>query len=72
VMCRFFPRWGESDLTLSVYNATNRRNPYFLYLDVETKEVQNGGVTTEIPVGVKGKQVSLFPVLPSVTWNFKF
>jgi outer membrane receptor protein involved in Fe transport len=72
VMCRFFPRWGESDLTLSVYNATNRRNPYFLYLDVETREVTQGGVTQEIPVGAKGKQVSLFPVLPSITWNFKF
>jgi outer membrane cobalamin receptor len=72
IMCRFFPRWGESDLTLSVYNATDRRNPYFLYLDVETREVNNGGVIQEIPTGVKGKQVSLFPILPSITWNFKF
>ncbi len=72
VMCRFFPRWGESDLTLSVYNATDRRNPYFLYLEVETREVNNGGVIQDIPTGVKGKQVSLFPVLPSITWNFKF
>ncbi|MDP5170017.1 MAG: TonB-dependent receptor, partial [Bacteroidia bacterium] len=27
---RFFPKWGESDLTISAYNAYNRRNVYFL------------------------------------------
>jgi hypothetical protein len=72
VMLKLYPKWGESDLTLSVYNATDRRNPYFLYLDVETREVVNNDVVTTIPVGVKAKQVSLFPVLPSLTWNFKF
>ncbi len=61
----------ESDLTLSIYNATDRRNPYFIYLDVATKEVEQAGVTTEIPIGIKAKQVSLFPILPSLTWNFK-
>ncbi len=33
---------------------------------------ENGGPQIEIPTGVKAKQVSLFPILPSVTWNFKF
>ena len=58
----------ENDLTLSVYNATDRRNPYFIYIDAETQESPLG----EIPTRIKAKQVSLFPVLPSITWNFKF
>ncbi|MEZ4829303.1 MAG: TonB-dependent receptor [Bacteroidia bacterium] len=33
IVCKFFPKWGESDLTFSVYNAYNRRNPYFIYPD---------------------------------------
>ncbi len=63
---------SEQDLTLSVYNATDRRNPYFLYIDIETAPTQVGGSTIDVPTGFQAKQVSLFPVLPSITWNFKF
>ncbi len=66
----FNPKWGESDLTISVYNVYNRRNPYFLYLDAETKTNTDLGI--EEVVGIKAKQVSLFPILPSLTYNFKF
>ncbi len=64
-VCRFFPKWGEADLSFSAYNAYNRRNPYFIYL--ETKEDIEGN-----PTGFQAKQVSLFPIIPSVTFNFKF
>ena len=60
------PRHGEQDLTLSIYNAYNRRNPYFIYLD-QVKDPQTKQVT-----GYRARQVSLFPVIPSVTYNFKF
>ncbi|WP_019948023.1 TonB-dependent receptor [Hymenobacter aerophilus] len=60
-------RWfTESDLTFSVYNAYNRRNPYFVYFD-QVKDEQ-----TEQVVRYRARQVSLFPVIPSVTYNFKF
>lgn len=58
----------ENDLTLSVYNATDRRNPYFITLAVETQSTPLG----EVPFQLKAQQVSLFPILPSLTWNFKF
>lgn len=58
-------KWGKSDLTFSVYNVYNRRNAYFIYF--ETQEDSNGD-----PVGFIPKQVSLFPVIPSAAWNFKF
>jgi hypothetical protein len=55
----------DNDLTLSFYNATNRRNPYFIYYE----EIKN---SNGLPQSFRAKQVSLFPVIPAVTWNFKF
>lgn len=49
----------------SVYNVYSRLNPYFIYFDQEGS-VANGDVRVE------ARQVSLFPILPAVTWNFKF
>ncbi len=51
--------------TFSVFNAYNRHNPYFIYFDTQ-------GSILKGDFKVQAKQVSLFPVLPSVTWNFKF
>jgi hypothetical protein len=60
-------RWfDESDVTFSVYNAYNRRNPYFVYFD-QVKDPD-----TDMVSGYRARQVSLFPVIPSVTYNFKF
>ena len=53
------------DLNFSVYNIYNRKNPFFIYYDIE-------GEVLEGEVSIAAKQVSLFPVIPSVTWNFKF
>ena len=50
---------------LGVYNAYNRKNPYFIYFDEHydpnTTDVQR-----------RAKQVSLFPLLPWVNYQFKF
>lgn len=53
---RFSSSWN-----FGVYNVYNRYNPYFIYLDVE-----------EATQTIQGKKVFLFPIVPSVTWNFKF
>lgn len=70
LVVKFFPRWGESDLTISVYNAYDRRNPYFLYLDAETRPDPDLGI--DVVDRISTKQVSLFPIIPSLTYNFKF
>ncbi len=49
----------------SIYNVYSRLNPYFIYFD-QTGTPVNGDVKVE------ARQVSLFPILPAVTWNFKF
>ncbi len=73
LVINFFPSWGHSDLTISIYNAYDRRNPYFLFLEPEFRTVElEGQEIGELPFKVTAKQVSLFPILPSVTWNFKF
>lgn len=63
---RLRPKRGESDLTFSVYNLYNRRNPFFIYLDPVRDEER------QLLLGFNARQVSLFPVIPSVTYNFKF
>jgi TonB dependent receptor/CarboxypepD_reg-like domain/TonB-dependent Receptor Plug Domain len=57
-------KW-RSSWTFGVYNAYNRQNPYFIYFGTE-------GVPSEGTFQVTANQVSLFSILPSVTWNFKF
>ncbi|HYK45099.1 MAG TPA: TonB-dependent receptor, partial [Parafilimonas sp.] len=49
----------------SIYNVYSRQNPYFYYFDQEG-DVANGTLK------VTAKQVSLFPIIPSVTWNVHF
>src|SRR5690625_1330860 len=68
----FEASWGSHDLNLSFYNLYNRRNPYFLYLDAEMKNLLENGDKLEVPVKITARQVSLFPILPSISWNFKF
>lgn len=55
----------RSNWALSVYNVYNRANPYFLYIDSD-------GDFLEGNFEIKAKQVTLFPILPSITWNFEF
>lgn len=54
----------KTEWVFSVYNAYSRQNPYFIYYDQKGNPLQG---TLE----VEARQVSLFPVLPSVTLNFK-
>ena len=58
-------RERKGQWVFSVYNLYNRQNPYFIYFG-------NEGDVTEGTLDIQAYQVSLFPILPSVTWNFKF
>ena len=52
-------KWGEHRFTASLYNAYGRRNPFYY----EFGSDKNGSVL---------KQVSLFPILPSLSYSIKF
>ncbi len=56
-----FGREFESEWILGIYNVYSRLNPYFIYLKVDP--------ASDKPVG---KQVSLLPIIPSISYNFKF
>lgn len=55
----------ESYWVFSIYNLYSRLNPYFIYFD-QSGNPYNGSLE------IQAKQVSLFPIIPSVTWNFRF
>lgn len=53
-------KWGRVTWSAGLYNAYARQNPYFLYFSTN----QYGRKQL--------KQVSLFSMIPTVSWNFKF
>jgi outer membrane receptor for ferrienterochelin and colicin len=53
-------RWGESAWTLGVYNAYNRKNPFYYYIGYDDR-------------GSRAlRRVSIFPFIPSATYSFNF
>ena len=58
------PRRWQGSWAFSIYNVYSRQNPYFLYVDTKKNDKGEYDVTV--------KQVSIFPILPSITYNFKF
>ncbi len=57
----------ESVWNFSIYNVYNRQNQYIIYLDIQGNVLDpNAGLK------IQPKQITVFPFIPSVTWNFKF
>jgi hypothetical protein len=56
-------KWGERIWEISVYNAYNRKNPFFYTFDYKVVNNVNYGFLN---------QVSLFPIIPSISYSFKF
>ncbi len=59
----------ERTFTLGFYNLYSRKNPFFIFTAREAIFDQNGNQTGNETVL---KQASIFPILPSVAWTFKF
>jgi outer membrane receptor for ferrienterochelin and colicin len=55
---------GVRTWEFSVYNSYNRKNPFYYFIGSEEQFNPDSKQVL--------KQVSLFPILPSVSWNFKF
>jgi hypothetical protein len=58
-------KWGERIWEFSVYNAYNRKNPFFYYIQQNYNTDNNKSYGTLV-------QVSLFPIIPTFTYSFKF
>ena len=53
----------ESQWSASIYNVYNRKNAYMIYFEP---------VDEENPDVLQAVKVTLFPIIPSVSWNCKF
>jgi hypothetical protein len=59
-------KWGERTWSMGVYNAYNHHNSFLVYVDYNKV---NGQLATDKKVI---KSISLFPILPYITYSFKF
>ncbi|MEP6512234.1 MAG: TonB-dependent receptor [Parafilimonas sp.] len=60
-MTKIFGKKYEREWVFGIYNVYSRLNPFFVYLNVDPY--------TKQPVA---KQISLLPIIPSISFNFKF
>ncbi len=60
----------ETGLNFSIYNVYNRQNPFLVFF--ETRVETEGGDITSFSMQNHAYQMSLFPIIPSVMWTFKF
>lgn len=61
---------GDRTFSIGLYNAYGRQNPYFYYLDYDIIYDKNGKEINNINPTVK--QISFFPIIPSISYSFKF
>ena len=52
--------WGSQVITLGVYNLYNKQNPYYFFIDFDT------------PTEFALKQVTIFPILPNISYSLNF
>ena len=55
----------KSEWIFSIYNVYNHKNPFFIFFE-------NKGNLLSGNFRSKAKKVALFPIIPSVKWNFHF
>lgn len=59
-------KWGQSKWTIGAYNVYSRRNPFYMELGYSRRDFSTGGGER------KFVQYSLFPIVPSISYSFKF
>ena len=58
---KLFKKPFEYEFVIGAYNVYSRQNPYFVYFEIDA-------LTTK----TTAKQVSLLPIIPGISFNFKF
>jgi len=59
---------GTSTWSLNIYNVYNRKNPHFYYIDYPENSSSSDGDAPKMKV----IQKSLFPIMPTINYSFKF
>ena len=60
----------ETGLNFSIYNVYNRHNPFLVFF--ETSVTTDNGDLSSFSMQNHAYQMSLFPIIPSVMWTFRF
>ncbi len=63
-------KFGSRTISLSVYNTYNRKNPFYLYWGWSDEVEQNNNYTEDSKPALI--QVSIFPIIPSISYTYKF
>ncbi|MDX5443364.1 MAG: hypothetical protein LPJ89_06210 [Hymenobacteraceae bacterium] len=58
--------WAKRTWEISVYNIYSRRNPYYYYMGYRSSNLNDPNNQRVI------KKVSMFPFIPSISYNLKF
>jgi hypothetical protein len=58
-------RRGQRTINLSVYNVYNHQNPYLVYESYQWSNLEGRDMKVL-------KQLSIFPILPSISYIWKF
>jgi len=58
---KLFKKYYEREWVFGVYNTYNQQNPYFVFFEIDA--------LTNKPTA---RQVSLLPIIPGISFNFKF
>ena len=58
---------GQSIFEISIYNIYNHHNPFFYFTTQEYRETESGGEIIN-----KIQQISIFPIIPTFSYHFKF
>jgi len=61
-------RRGTRTWSLNIYNVYNRQNPLYYYIDYPENSSSSDGDTPQMKVFQK----SLFPIMPTINYSFKF
>jgi hypothetical protein len=62
---RVTSRGNISSWNFSIYNVYNRANPFFIFFETS-------GDLEKYSLDIQPKMVSLFPIIPSISWRFEF
>ena len=62
-------KWGERTWVIGVYNAYIHNNPFFISLDNDEVLDEDTGQVTRTRTF---KEIAILPLIPSISYNFKF
>ncbi len=65
-------KYGTRTWNISVYNAYNNMNPFLMYPSTDYDYTSDSVGSVGVTAVKKFKKLTIFPILPSITYSYKF